>query len=250
MKIDINSDLGEGFGIYKAGDDEGIMDNVSSVNVACGFHAGDPQIMDFCSKKAIEKNISIGAHPGYPDLYGFGRRKMSFSLEEIENFVIYQIAGLDGIIKKNGGKMSHVKLHGALYNEAAVNRELSDRIIKGIKKYDSSLILLAMAGSEMIHSAEKNGLKVAREFFSDRSYTAKGLLVPRNMEGSVIDNEDKIIERILLLVNDKKVRTIEGIFISMEAESICVHGDNRKSAKISKAIKEVLVKNGIELKGL
>jgi len=250
MKIDINSDLGEGFGIYKAGDDEGIMENVSSVNIACGFHAGDPQIMDFCSKKAIEKNISIGAHPGYPDLYGFGRKKMNFSLDEIENFIIYQIAGLDGIIKKNGGRMSHVKLHGYLYNEAAVNRELSDRIIMAIKKYNEDLIILGMQGSEMIYSAEKNGLKTAKEFFADRSYTNKGLLVSRKVEGSVIEDENEIIERILLLVNENKVKTLDGKYIEVEADSICVHGDNKKSIEISKSIKEVLSKNNIELKGL
>ena len=238
MRIDLNCDLGESFGQYIIGSDEEIMNYVSSVNIACGFHAGDPEIMEKTVKLAIKKGVSIGAHPGYPDLQGFGRRAMTMSDAALRSMMIYQIGALKAFIESYGGKLVHVKPHGALYNLAAKDYEVALILAKAIYDVDKDLIFMGLAGSEMIRAGEDTGLKVCRETFADRRYTDELKLVARGTKGAVIEAIDDSVDQCLKMIIDNKITTISGEEKEMYGDSICIHGDNAHGIELVKSLLE------------
>lgn len=246
--IDLNCDLGEGFGNYIMPDDEVLMDHVTSVNIACGFHAGDPAIMQQTVKIAIEKGVAIGAHPGLADLQGFGRREMNISANEAYQITLYQIGALYGFVKAEGGKLHHVKAHGALYNMAAKDIALARAIVQAVHDFDASLILYALAGSEMISAAKKIGLANASEVFADRTYQDDGSLTPRTHTQALITNEQQSIDQVLMMVKQQQVVSINQKKIPLQAETLCLHGDGVHAVHFSKKISEKLKEEGIRIK--
>lgn len=246
-KVDLNSDIGESFGDYKLGLDEEVAKYISSANIACGWHAGDPMIMDKTVEIAIKENIAIGAHPGYPDLMGFGRREMKITSEEAKCYIKYQIGALWAFAKSKGVKLQHVKVHGAFYNMAANNKDLSEAIAQAIYEVDKDLILVGLANSEMIKEGKKVGLKVANEVFADRAYNTDGTLVSRKKEGAVIHDKDVAIARVVRMVKEGKVTAITGEEIDIQADSICVHGDNPQAVYFVEAIRKTLEDEGVEV---
>ncbi|WP_026883975.1 LamB/YcsF family protein [Clostridium akagii] len=249
-KVDLNCDLGESFGSYKIGSDEKVIPYISSANIACGFHASDPVVMDNTVKLAKQYNVSVGAHPGLADLVGFGRRKMDISAKEAKVIVQYQIGALNSFCLAHGIKMNHVKLHGALYNMAAKDLNLALAICEGIYEVDPNLILLGLSGSKMIEAAICTRLKVASEVFADRAYNDDGTLVARTKYGAVITDEEMAIKRVIRMVSENKVRTINGIDIAIKADSICVHGDGIKALEFVKTISKALEKENIKITSL
>lgn len=248
MRIDLNSDLGESFGSYSIGKDEDVIKYVTSVNVACGWHAGDPVIMEKTVQMAKANGVAVGAHPGFDDKQGFGRRKIQLPPNEIRVMMKYQIGALMAFLQSEGMKMQHVKPHGALYNMAMVDRDVADAVCKAIHEVDPSIYLLAPAGCEMDHAAQRNGLKIAREVFADRAYQEDGTLVPRSLPGAVLHDPEEILARVLRMVKEGKVTTIDGKDIDICADSICVHGDNEKALRIVETIKGGLEQAGVELR--
>ncbi|WP_434797054.1 LamB/YcsF family protein [Terrisporobacter vanillatitrophus] len=249
-RVDLNCDLGESFGRYKLGLDEEVIKYVSSVNIACGFHASDPVVMERTVKLAKKNNISIGAHPGFLDLMGFGRRNMDISLEEAKAYTKYQIGALYGFCKSENIKLNHVKPHGALYNMATKDYNLAKAICEAIYEFDKEIILLGLSGSELIRAGEDIGLKCANEVFADRAYEEDGSLVSRKKEGAVITDEKEAINRVIDMIVKKQVKTINGKYIDIKADSICVHGDGIKALEFVKKINEKLKENNIEIKPL
>lgn len=248
--VDLNSDIGEGFGSYTMGMDEEIMKCVTSVNVACGWHAGDPLIMDKTVKFAKENNVAIGAHPGYPDLLGFGRRKIDVTPEEARTYMLYQLGALDAFAKANGMKLQHMKLHGGFYNSAAVDPKLADAVLDGIEAYDKNLIVMILSGSYMAKEAKRRGLRVAEEVFADRGYNADGTLVNRKLPGAFVKDPDEAIKRVIKMVKTKKVTAVNGEEIDIDADSICVHGDNPKAIEFVNRIRNSLIAEGISVVSL
>lgn len=246
-KIDLNCDLGESFGTYKLGMDKEILKYISSANIACGWHAGDPVVMDETVKLAKLNNVEIGAHPGYPDLIGFGRREMGATPEEIKAYVKYQVGALEAFAKSENRKLQHVKPHGAMYNTAAKNYKIAFAIAQGIKEVNSELILLGLANSEMIKAAKDVGLRVASEVFADRAYNEDGSLVARSLPGAVIHDKDEAIRRVVRMIKEGKVETITGKDIEIDVQSICIHGDNPEALEFAKNIKLSLEKDGVEI---
>ena len=246
-RVDLNCDLGESFGNYTCGMDASVIPHISSANVACGFHAGDPLVMDKTVKLAKQYNVAVGAHPGYPDLVGFGRRNMAVSAAELKAMMQYQIGALQAFCRSQGIKLQHVKPHGAMYNMAAKDRKLADAICDAILEIDYSLILLGLSGSEMLKAAKDKGLRYASEVFADRAYEDDGSLTPRALEGSVITDEDEAIKRVLQMVNDGTVVTRSGKVIPIEADSICLHGDGAKAVEFAQRIRAELTDSGVEI---
>lgn len=246
-KIDLNSDLGESFGAYKIGSDEEILKYVTSVNIACGFHAGDPSVMRKTVKTALINNVSIGAHPGLPDLIGFGRRNMSITPNEAYDMVVYQVGALYGFIKAEGGTMQHVKPHGALYNMAAKDEKLAKAIAQAVSDINPELILFGLAGSESIKQGRLVGLKTASEVFADRTYQSDASLTPRSQSDAMVTDEKESIERVIRMVKEKKVICQQGSDIDIDAETVCIHGDGAKALNFASEIKNTLTNSGIEI---
>lgn len=249
LHIDINCDLGESFGNYTVGNDELIMPYISSANIACGFHAGDPLVMEDTVKLALRNNINIGAHPGYPDLQGFGRRSMKMSATEIRTMLVYQIAALKGITESLGGKLEHVKPHGALYNDAVRSDEIATAIIEAVEQIDPSLKLFALAGSNIHELAKNRNLRTVNEVFADRAYMPTGELAPRSLEGAVIHDTEISKSRVLQMIKENKVEAINGEIIEIKAESICIHGDNPEAIQMAKTLYQFLNDQGVQIKG-
>lgn len=250
MRVDLNCDLGESFGAYKIGMDEEIIPLISSANIACGFHASDPVVMEKTVAMTSEAGIGLGAHPGFPDLQGFGRRELKMSPEEIKSTIIYQVGALQAFAKMQGKKLQHVKPHGAMYNMAAKDASMAQAICEGVKAVDADLILMAQAGSELQKAADKAGLKFAREIFADRAYEEDGSLVNRKKPGAMITDEDEAVSRVIRMIKEGKVTAITGKDIAIEADSICVHGDGLKALNFVKKIKKALEDAGIEIMSL
>jgi UPF0271 protein len=246
-RVDINSDLGESFGQYKIGNDENVLKYVTSANIACGMHAGDPVVMEKTVKIAVENGVGLGAHPGYPDLQGFGRRNMALTADEVKAYVIYQIGALQTFAHSVGKKLQHVKAHGALYNMAAKDIKIAMAIAEGIKLVDSDLILLALANSKMVEAAHEVGLKVAQEIFADRAYNPDGSLVARGTPGAMIHDKEVAIPRVVKMVTEGKVTAINGEEINIQADSICVHGDNPEALKFVEQIRNALTNAGVQI---
>ena len=250
MRVDINSDLGESFGNYQLGMDDEIIKLVSSVNIACGWHAGDPNVMARTVKKAIENKVAIGCHPGFPDLMGFGRRSMQVAPHELKNYVKYQIGALRAFVDAEGGRLQHVKPHGAMYNMAAKDELMAKAIAEAVYEVDSNLVLMGLSGSKLIECSKLKGLQTASEVFADRAYQNDGTLVPRSHEGAVIHDSEKAIEQVVEMVKHKRVRTITGKVIEINAESICVHGDNPKALEFVTEIRKRLTMENIDIKAI
>lgn len=249
-RIDLNSDLGESFGNYKISNDEVVLKYVTSVNIACGFHAGDPLVMESTVKMALNNHVAIGAHPGFPDLMGFGRREMFISPVEVKAYIIYQVSALNGFVKAQGGNMQHVKPHGALYNMAAKDYKLARAIAEGVYATDKDLILMGLAGSALIKAGKDVGLRTAGEVFADRAYTSEGTLVSRNLPGAVIHDKEEVASRVLDMVLRGQVTTVGGGKINLAADSICVHGDNHEAEELVRYIIKALKEANVEVLSL
>ena len=245
--IDLNSDMGESFGAYKIGGDEEIIKYVTTANVACGWHAGDPMVMDKVVRMAKERGVAVGAHPGYPDLMGFGRRNMVCSPKEVKAYIQYQMGALKAFTAAHGVKLQHCKPHGALYNMAGKDMDLAMAIAEGIYSVDKDVILLGLAGSKMLEAGKQVGLRVASEVFADRAYQADGSLVPRSKPGAVIHDKDEAIARTIRMVTEGKVTAITGEEVSIDAHSICVHGDNPSAVEFVKNIRAKLQEQGVTI---
>jgi len=250
LAVDLNADVGESFGAYQLGNDEQLFPFLTSVNIACGLHAGDPLVMEETVKKAIESHLAIGAHPGYPDLQGFGRRKMALTVREVKSFLIYQIGALEGFVRAHKGKLVHVKPHGALYNEAAADPDLAAAIAEVIQEVNPELILLAQSGSEMVKKAREIGVKVVEEAFADRNYTREGGLLPRNSPNALITDPAEAAKRALFMVRERKVPTAEGKMIPIFFDSLCLHGDNPSSVGLARSIRQAFQGAGIQVVSL
>lgn len=246
--IDINCDMGESFGNYQMGSDEAILGYITSANIACGFHAGDPSTMKKTVRLALERNVGIGAHPGFQDLVGFGRREMQVSPEEVYDLVIYQIGALNAFVRSEGGKLQHVKPHGALFNMAAIDAKLSEAVAEAVYKVDPELILFGLSGSELVKEGAKIGLRTASEVFSDRTYQQDGSLTSRRTFGSVIENSDEAIAQVVRMVKEKKVQTRQGADIEIIAQTVCIHGDGTSALRFAEQINQALRKENIEIK--
>ena len=246
--IDLNCDMGESFGAYTLGNDEAIMPFISSVNIACGFHAGDPATMRQTVKAALRHNLNIGAHPGLPDLQGFGRREMKLSAEEAYDMTLYQIGALTAFVKAEGGVLNHVKPHGALYNMAAKNSELSDAIVHAVYDADSSLILYGLSGSELITSAERRGLMVKNEVFADRTYQSDGTLTPRNQSNALITDHKFAIQQVIKMVEKGIITTHNGVDLAIKADTVCIHGDGINALEFAAEIHNHFKNEGISIK--
>ncbi len=246
-KIDLNCDLGESFAHYALGLDDEVIPYISSANIACGFHASDPVNMKNTVVLAKKHGVACGAHPGFPDLLGFGRRNMAATPSEAKAYTQYQLGALYAFCRAEGVALKHVKPHGALYNMAGKDYALARAICEGVQEFDRGLILLALSGSEMVRAAKDIGLPVAREVFADRAYEEDGSLVARSKEGSMITDEKLAIQRVIRMVKEGKVETITGRDIAIQADSICVHGDNAKALAFVQQIHSALASEGIEI---
>ena len=244
-KIDLNCDMGESFGAWRMGSDAELMDYVSSVNIACGFHAGDPSTIRKTIETAIKKGVSVGAHPSFPDLQGFGRREMKISPPEVFDLVLYQISAVRGICESTGIKLHHVKPHGALYNQAAKDKSLAEAVANAVKSLDKNLILYGLSGSLLISEAEKIGLKTASEVFADRTYTADGNLTPRSESNALIKVTERAVSQVLQMIEDQTVTATGGEKIPIKADSVCIHGDGENAVEFAKTIREKLSKQGV-----
>jgi 5-oxoprolinase (ATP-hydrolysing) subunit A len=250
MRIDLNSDLGESFGPWPMGQDAALMDSISSANVACGFHAGDPGAMRATIALARRKKVAIGAHPGFQDLVGFGRREIKASPAEVEDLVLYQVAALAGMAAAQGVTLQHVKPHGALYNMACRERALADAIAKAVAAFDRSLVLFGLPNSELLRAGQAAGLPVAAEVFADRAYDADGSLTSRSKPGSVIHDTQMVVARAIRMVRDKQVMAVDGSTIALQADTICLHGDTPGAAEHARAVRAGLEAAGIEVRSL
>lgn len=247
FKVDLNSDLGESFGAYTLGMDAEILKFVSSANVACGYHAGDPLVMEVTVKLAKEGSVAVGAHPGFPDLMGFGRRNMVLSPKEVKSYVKYQLGALLAFTRGQGIPLQHCKPHGALYNMAAKDKAMAMAIAEAIRDVDDQIILLGLANSEMIEAGKEAGLRVASEVFADRAYQADGTLVPRSQPGAVIHDTKEAIARTVRMVKEGKVTAITGEEVPLSVDSICVHGDNPSALAFVESIRGTLVAEGVSI---
>jgi UPF0271 protein len=247
MRIDINCDMGESFGAYRIGEDEAIIPFITSANIACGWHGGDPMVMAATVRLAKEHSVAIGSHPGYPDLLGYGRRNMETFPGEIKNYVLYQIGALSGFARDSRMKLQHVKPHGALYNLAAGDERAANEVISAIKAFDPELILVAPAGSLCAEMAASASLRVVKEAFADRAYLRNGQLAPRHLQGAVIKDSDVVRQRVLTLVTSGRMICTDGSQITLEAETICIHGDTPNAWKLAGAIRETLEGAGVSI---
>ncbi len=248
--IDLNCDMGESFGSYRLGEDERLLDVVTSANIACGFHAGDAATMRRTTVRCLEKGVAIGAHPGLPDLQGFGRRKMAITADEAYEITVYQVGALYGFVKAAGASLHHVKPHGALYNMAAANREIARALARAVHDIDESLIFYGLSASAMIQEAEAAGLRTANEVFADRTYQRDGSLTSREQQNAVIQNERQALEQILSIVKQGKVRTADGGMIEIQAQTVCLHGDHPQALAYAYALKNGMLDEGVEIKGI
>jgi UPF0271 protein len=250
VRIDINSDVGESFGAYTIGHDAGLMKAITSANVAAGFHAGDPSVLRETIRLAKASGVAVGAHPGFPDLVGFGRRELNVTTQEAEDLVLYQVAAVAGVAAAEGVRLQHVKPHGALFNMAVRNKDLSAAIARGIAAFDRSLILFGLPGSEILGAGRAAGLRVAAEVFADRAYEPDGQLASRRKPGAVIHDPDAVVARAVRMVKEKTVVAIDGSVVPLDADTICVHGDTPGSDNLAVKIREGLQRAGVTVKAV
>lgn len=247
LSVDLNCDMGESFGAWRMGCDAELMKYISSANIACGFHAGDARTMRTTIELAVHNNVAIGAHPGYPDLQGFGRRNMSMSVEEIHDIVLYQISALKGMCEAYGTRLNHVKPHGAMYNQAAASRAISLAIVEAVARVDASLILYGLAGSSLIDEAARIGLRTASEAFADRTYRSDRALTPRSEPNALIFDVDAAAAQAVGIIKSGTVTTTDGTTMPVRADTICIHGDGENAVAFAAAIAQAFGDNGIAI---
>jgi len=250
FKIDLNSDVGESFGVYKIGLDEEVIPLISSANIACGFHAGDPAVMRRTIALAKEHGVALGAHPGFPDLLGFGRRNMDATMEEIRDYITYQIGALQAFAASQGMNLQHVKAHGALYNMAAQDMRITQAITESVSRLDKDLILVMLPGpkkDEVLEIGKYYGIRVVFEFFADRGYNSDGTLVSRREPGAMIHDHQFAADRVLKMVTEGKIASKDGIEIEVASDTVCVHGDNPAAVRLIEQIRESLLSSGVEI---
>jgi len=245
--LNLNADLGESFGPWEMGNDAAMLDVVNSANVACGFHAGDPLVMLETVSTAASRGVSVGAHPSFPDLQGFGRRRMDVPLPELEAMIVYQIGALEACARVKGMRVTHVKPHGALSNIACADRKVADAVAHAVHRLDPALILLAPAASQLIAAGRELGLPVVEEIFADRAYLDDGNLVPRSQPGAMVHGAEASLKHVMRMVEERALISINGKRIPVNPQSICVHGDNDDAVATARAIREGLLKAGFEL---
>ena len=247
MQIDLNGDVGESFGAYEIGHDAELIPILTSANIACGLHAGDPGVMRAAVALAREHGTNIGAHPGFPDLVGFGRRELKATPREVEDLVAYQIGALAAIAATQGMRLSHVKPHGALYNMAARDADLADAIARATAAVDRSLLLFGLPGSKSLDAARRHGVRAISEAFADRAYRSDGSRVPRSEPGAVIDEAQPDVERAVAIARDRMVVAADGTRVPLHVETICVHGDTPGAAELAARIRTALIDVGIQV---
>ena len=250
LLIDLNADLGESFGSFPMGRDAELIPLLTSANVACGFHGGDPRVMDRTVGRCHEAGVAVGAHPSFPDLVGFGRRALDVTAEEAETDVLYQVAALDGFCRRHGVAMQHVKPHGALYNQANRSPGLARGIAAGIAAFDRALLLVCQPGTQLARAGEAAGLTVAREGFVDRAYNPDGTLVSRAVEGSVLHDPARAADQALRMVTEGTVVALDGTVVDVTVDTLCVHGDNPQAVRFVKVLRERLAAAGVEVRPL
>jgi 5-oxoprolinase (ATP-hydrolysing) subunit A len=244
VKIDLNSDLGESFGAYTLGDDAALMDVISSANVACGYHAGDPVVMDRTVRLAMARGVDLGAHVSYPDLMGFGRRILAMDHAELEKHILYQLGGLYGIATAAGHRITHVNAHGALGNQVCADADVAASFTRAVHSFDSKLTVLILPGTAVDHAARREGLRTANVFLADRAYDRTGQLVARNLPGALIKDEDAVAARVSQLLAGGGITTIEGETLRVPIQSILVHGDTPGAVKLAKAVRQSVERAG------
>ncbi len=250
-RVDLNCDMGESFGAYTIGMDAEVIEHITSANIACGFHAGDPLVMDRTVRLAADRGVGVGAHPGFPDLRGFGRRSMNCTPEEVRNDIVYQVGALKAFCAVHGVSLQHVKPHGALYNEAVGNEPLARAIAEAVASVDDKLLLVTLAGSEaplMARIGRETGLRVVFEAFPDRAYTPEGRLASRRLPGTVIQDPDEAARRALAMARDGRVTAIDGTELALEIDTLCVHGDSPSALSLVSEIRRTLLEAGLILK--
>jgi len=248
--IDLNCDMGESFGAWTMGQDEAILDLVTSANVACGFHAGDPTTMMRTVGCAVAKGVALGAHPSLPDLQGFGRRTMSITSEEARGLILYQVGALEAFARAAEARLRHVKPHGALYNMAAKDKVLAAAIAGAVRDFDSSLILVGLSDSESIQAGQEIGMRCASEVFADRGYEADGSLSPRSEPGAMITDEEFAVSRVLRMVLEGRVESRTGVDVPLQADTVCIHGDQPNALAFARRLRRALEKAGVEVRAL
>lgn len=243
--VDLNADLGESFGAWTMGDDPALLEIVSSANIACGFHAGDPSTLHRTVRLAAARGVAVGAHPSLPDLMGFGRRTLQVSPGEAYDLVLYQIGAIAAFACAVGTRLHHVKAHGALYNMAAADEALALAIANAVRDFDRDLVLYGLAGSALTRAGESLGLHVASEVFADRAYRRDGTLVPRSQPGALIDDETKAAAQALDMVRDRRVMSLDGFWVPVQADTVCVHGDSPGAVALARSLKQAFAEAGI-----
>jgi UPF0271 protein len=250
VSIDLNCDMGESFGAYKIGEDEKIIPYISSANIACGYHAGDPLVMDRTVQLAKEHGVAVGAHPGFPDLLGYGRRVLETQPGEVRRYVLYQVGALAAFCRVNKVELQHVKPHGAFYNMGAVDEKLARAIAESVARFDADIILVGLSGSAWVEACRKAGVRVASEIFADRAYNTDGTLVSRNLPGAVIHDADEVIGRAIRMAEKGTVIAINGKEIPVHGDTICLHGDTPGADVLAKKLNDGLKAAGIDVKPL
>jgi 5-oxoprolinase (ATP-hydrolysing) subunit A len=245
--LDLNCDLGESFGVYALGADAELMATITSANIACGFHAGDPAVMRRTVRLAAAAGVAVGAHPGLPDLVGFGRREMRVTPQEVEDMVLYQVGALTGIASAEGVRLHHVKAHGALYNMAARDRGLADAVVRAVRACNPASIVFGPAGSELLRAASAAGLATAAEGFADRTYEPDGSLTARTQANSVLQDAASVVRRAVRLATEDRVVTTDGSELDMRVDTICIHGDTPGAPSLARALRSALESAGVVL---
>jgi len=246
-RIDLNCDMGESFGPWRMGNDEAVLEHVTSANVACGMHAGDPRTMRVTVEAARARGVAVGAHPGFPDLQGFGRRAMTLTKSEAYETVLYQVGALAGFAQAAGTRLAHVKAHGMLYNMAAKDAGLAEAIARAVRDFDRDLVFFGLAGSELIRAGEKAGLRTASEVFADRSYQDDGALTPRSQPGAMIEDVETSIAQVKRMVLEGLVRSVSGKDVRVKADTLCIHGDQPGAVAFARRIRDELAAAGVEI---
>ncbi|MBC3540894.1 LamB/YcsF family protein [Rufibacter sediminis] len=247
LTVDVNCDVGESFGAYRLGHDEALLPLVTSANIACGFHAGDPSVMKKTVRLALQNGVALGAHPGFQDLVGFGRRDLAVSPEEAFNLTVYQIGALTAFITAEGGVLHHVKPHGALYNMAAVNPALAEALAEAVYKVNPEAVLYGLAGSALVQAGEKLGLKTAHEVFADRTYQENGTLTSRRQPNALITDPHEAVQQVVRMVKEGKVRSQQGVDVPIKADTICLHGDGTHAVEFAQLIRRRLTEENVSL---
>ena len=250
LQVDLNCDMGESFGAYEIGADDAVFPFITSANIACGFHGGDPTVMRRTIASAVKHGVAVGAHPGLPDLIGFGRRNMDVSPDDAYDMVVYQVGALLGVARAAGVPVQHVKAHGALYNMAAVKRELATAIARAVRDVDRELVLFGLPGSFLISEGEAAGLTTACEAFADRNYMSDGTLVSRKRPDAHVHDANEAVTRAIRMVREGKVRSVDGVDVALRADTICLHGDGAHAVEFAKHLRDAFSAEGIEVRSL